>query len=169
MAYKNTLTPLSARPPDLHLAVRAQRERLHKSRRQLAEDANVSLRTVQRLERGDAVSADAILRVERALELAPATLVPAWRTGDAALSGAIGPRLREQRRAMRLTLTQLAEYSGMSAATLSRLERGLLGNIDSHDDRIGQAMIDNLNFKNRAHFDAWVEGRIPSPRPREHA
>ncbi|GHC81403.1 hypothetical protein GCM10007079_21290 [Nocardiopsis terrae] len=55
--------------------------------------------------------------------------LPAWQTGgmaeelDQTLS-AVGPRLRELRRRRETTLADLAEETGISVSTLSRLEAG---------------------------------------------
>jgi hypothetical protein len=164
MAHENDLTPLSARPADLHRVVKERRLLLGRSQADVAADAGVALRTVQRLERGDPMSADTILRVERVLLFQRGTLVPAWRMKGAILSGAVGPRMREQRRARGLTLTQAAEWSRCSAATLSRLERGLLGEVGHWDERITSDLIGILGFISRQRFEDWITGHAPAPR-----
>lgn len=164
MAPRNNLTSRAARPDDLHRKVTAARETRGLSKAELAASANVSLRTVQRLERGEGVSADKILRIERALGLDRGTLVPGWDTRASVLSDAMGPRVRELRRSFGHTSKDMAEAIEMSVSTLSRLENGLLGDVDRWDPRIVSALVWRY-FLTRRHFDDWVEGNGPTPRP----
>ena len=116
----------------------------------------MSVRTIQRLENGTPVSADKILRVERALGLAGGTLVPDWNIQASFGSNTIGPRLRERRRELRLTLKDVVDGTGLSVATLSRLERGLLGDIHHEDPPINSVLIKNLDFWNWDRYEKWV-------------
>jgi len=164
MAPRNNLTSRAARPDDLHRKVTAARETRGLSKAELAASASVSVRTVQRLERGEGASADRILRIERALGLDRGTLVPGWDTRASVLSDAMGPRVRELRRSFGHTSKDMAEAMEMSVSTLSRLENGLLGDVDRWDPRIVSALVWRY-FLTRRHFDDWVEGNGPTPRP----
>lgn len=165
MAHRNSFTPRAARPDDLHREVTCTREGQDLSKATLATRAGVSLRTVQRLEAGKAVSADKILRIEQALGLGRGTLVPGWDTRATVLSDAIGPRVRELRRDHGQTLLQLATMLGTTVSTLSRIENGLLGDVDRWPLPIAKELA-SLFFSTRRHFDDWVEGHGPTPQPR---
>ncbi len=164
MAHRNLLTPRAARPDDLHQQVSSTRKGQDLSKATLATRADVSLRTVQRLEQGKAVSADKILRIEQALGLGRGTLVPGWDTRATVLSDAIGPRVRELRRSHGHTLRELASMLRTSVSTLSRIENGLLGDVDRWPLQVPQELA-FLYFRTRQHFDDWVEGHAATPRP----
>ena len=52
---------------------------------------------------------------------------------EARLPNTIGERLRASRKAQRITLVELAQSSGVDAATISRVERGTMtGTLESH-------------------------------------
>ncbi len=164
MAPRNDFTPRAARPDDLHLKVTAARETQGLSKAELATKAAISLRTVQRLERGERVSADKILRIEKALGLGRGTLVPAWDTRTTVLSDAIGPRIRELRRSFGDTSKDVAGALGISVSTLSRLETGLLGDVDHWDRGIVAGLVWRY-FQTGRHFNDWVEGHGATPQP----
>lgn len=164
MAHRNNLTPRAARPSDLHVKVTAARETRGWTKAELATKVGISVRTVERLEGGRGVSADKILRIEQALGLGRGTLVPGWDCRATVLSNATGARIRELRRSFDHTLQELAELLQTSASTLSRLETGLLGDIDNWEPRIVYGLA-NLYFMSRCHFDDWVDGIGPTPQP----
>lgn len=165
MAHRNDLTPRSARPAGLHVVAAARRALLGRTQSEIAAAAGVKARTLQRLERGEAVAADTILRVERALGLQAGTLVPEWSVQGPSSARALGPRMRELRRERGVTLTEAAEWSGRSASTLSRLERGVLGEVDPWDPRINRRLIEILGFRDEERFEDWASGYGPAPRP----
>lgn len=165
MAKQNPFTPRSARPSNLHEVVKELRKKQRKTTAALAAEADVSVRTIQRMEAGEPTSADTILRVEKALLLAPGTLVERWETGETILSAGIGPRMRELRRKRRVTITQAAGYSRLSVAMLSRLERGLLGDLHWEELPINFNLIRLLGFSSRDQFEEWVEGKMRAPVP----
>lgn len=90
--------------------------------------------------------------------------MPEWDCRATVLSNATGPRIRELRRSFGDTLQELAELLNTNATTLSRLETGLLGEIDDWDPRIVSGLA-KLYFMGRRHFDDWVDGIAPTPQP----
>lgn len=97
--------------------LRSRRERLRLTQAELAAAAGVASKTVQRAERGGAISDDSARRIGEALRSA----------GGVRSTASVPPgrRFRERRRARGLTLEELGRCLSVSAAQLSRFERGL--------------------------------------------
>ena len=74
---------------------------------------------------GHAVRPDTVFRLARALGLEMRYLVPAWPEWEPIGGGGHGPRKRERRRSLDMTMAELAAQAGVSEATLSRHERGI--------------------------------------------
>lgn len=128
------LTPLkfllSAVPDDVGQRVRALRKEKRWSQGRLAERAGLSLATIGRLEGKDSHSAqaDTLFRIAEAFDLPIGDLVPAWPEWEPIKGHGVGEAVRERRRALGMTMAELAEIAGVSEATLSRFERGIVEN-----------------------------------------
>lgn len=165
MPQVNRSTPRAARPGDLHEKVRARRTELGLDRQELASAAGVTRRTVQRLERGEHVSADTVVRIERGLGLAKGTLVPGWRTDGSILSNAVGALMRERRRELGISLVRMAASCDRTISYLSRLERGVSRPVEAWEQlRVDRPMTDVLGFRDEKQFWDWIEGHGSPPR-----
>ncbi len=117
-------------PDGLGPALRAAREGLGRSRREVAHAVGIRPRTLARIERGDQKPLWPTLeRLCDHLGISVATLARRWLRDSLDVptdpESAPGVGLRTLRRQRGLTLVELSRLSGVSAATLSRFERGL--------------------------------------------
>jgi transcriptional regulator with XRE-family HTH domain len=119
------MTPRAAAPKAAGRLVRSSRREQGLSQRGLANLAGLSRRTVQRIEQGEIPSADTIMRLESALDLPEGSLAPDWDLPPGPIECDYGARVRARRRALGLSLEELAVAVGVSPATLSRFERGI--------------------------------------------
>ena len=118
------LFPVAALPADLGRRVAAARRARRWNQDRLARRAGVSRAAIVRVERGGGVRADTVLRIAAALDLEVRELAPAWPEWDV-LGPGHGVRTRARRRALGLSLAEVAAAAGVSEATLSRYERGV--------------------------------------------
>ena len=107
--------------PSFGAELRRHRLRAGWSQARLAGASGVSRETIARIEAGRTPAAETVFAIERALGLDH--LVTGWGEGGSSGAGAHGPRCRERRRQLGLTLAHVANRSGVSVATLSRFER----------------------------------------------
>lgn len=122
MGVRTSRTAREQKTAHVRLALEtARRDRILKQD-DVAKAANVSLKTVQRLERGAVLSQDALSRISRVVTSVPEE--------PASKAEQIGARVRQRRREQGLSLKQVSEGIGVSVAQLSRFERGLT--IPSH-------------------------------------
>jgi transcriptional regulator with XRE-family HTH domain len=118
--------PMAAVPPDVGVRVAAARRRRRWSQARLAARAGISRASVYRLEGGAAAgTADTLFRIAHALDLPIKDLVPEWPEWEPVKSLGPGEAARERRRALGLTLAEVAQEIGVSEASLSRYERGI--------------------------------------------
>lgn len=121
---RNILFPRDAVPVSIGTRVRDARTARKMSQGRLAARTGVTRWTILRLERNRHVPGSHLVHaLERVLNFGAGGLVRGWK--DAADYGAAarGPRARRARLALRLTLAEVAEASGVSVATISRFER----------------------------------------------
>ena len=131
LAYDLTL-PFQRRelPDDVGSKIRSARVALGRSRRDLALAVELHPRTLARIERGAQKPLWATLeRICDELHLSVFSVARRWAQDSFDLpqeaEGAPGVGLRALRLKHDMTLVQLSSVSGVSAATLSRFERGL--------------------------------------------
>ncbi len=92
----------------------------------LAKRLGLSRETISRLERSRRKpTSDTVFRIEHSLELdlIASGLVAEWREWAPLRSSEPGPRSRERRRKLGMSLAGLGAAAGVSASTLSRFER----------------------------------------------
>jgi transcriptional regulator with XRE-family HTH domain len=157
MPQKNLLSPTACRPTDIGERVRTRRKELGYTQAKVALDAKIGKRTLQRIEAGAPPAADTVWRLELFLELPAGSLVPGWKLDGSLHSKSVGARIRERRRALKLSLVQLAWDSGKSAAALSRFERGVPYVAEAWDPFINWDLIVALRFISRERFHDWIE------------
>ena len=131
MAHNPTL-PFQRRllPDGYGLALRAAREGRGETRRQVAAAVGIQPRTLARIERETQTplwpTLDALCGH---LGIGVGTVARRWLRDSLDVPGPIGsapgPGLRALREARGMTLVQLEDLTGVSAATISRFERGL--------------------------------------------
>lgn len=159
--------PLDAVPTDLGATIADARRARRWSQDRLAARARVSRASVYRLEADRRPSrADTVFRVAHALELNMRDLVPLWPEWQVVDGVGHGPRTRARRRALGLSLAELAAVAGVSEATLSRHERGVGASPmlvqatgDEHwacNDALAQA----LGFADADVFDEFCRGQV---------
>lgn len=143
-------------PEGVGVVLREARNRGGASRKKIAASSGIAPRTLARIERGEQTPLWTTLdRLCDVLGLSVAVIAPRWLKDSFDVpsdgEGAPGPGLRRLREARGMTLIQLAKASGISAATISRFERGLttssrlarpVGEGSSGGDR--NLVIDNL-------------------------
>lgn len=118
-----TFSP-SAVPNDFGERLAREREAARWSQARLAKRAGLRRETISRLERGSVKPvADTVFRLEQALDLTPGTPVPCWPEWAPLRSTSFGAGSRRRRRALKLSLAEVAISAGVSPATLSRFER----------------------------------------------
>lgn len=133
------------------------------SQADVADKAGIGKRTVQRIEAGAMPDADTVWRLERCLQFEPGSLVPGWKLAGSLHLGSVGARIRERRRACGHSLKQLGEWIGMSAASLSRLERGVSRFIEDWDPVVNRNLAHILGFRNEDHLQEWLAGECKDP------
>ena len=121
----NDMTPRSRAPTEAGALARAARRAGGMTQKEVAQLAGLSPRSVRRFESGDRPSADTANRLEQALGLPDNHLAPDWELPAKPDEPAYGSRLRARRRALGITLPELARAVNVSAAKLSRFENGL--------------------------------------------
>jgi transcriptional regulator with XRE-family HTH domain len=120
--------PKSAIPSSFGFEIATARKARRWTQARLASAAGLTRETIARLENGHRrPEADTVFRLRAALELEPDALIPAWPEWSPIGTPALGARSRERRRAVGLSLQQVASRIGVSGATLSRFERELSG------------------------------------------
>ncbi len=131
MAYDPRL-PFQRRllPEGCGAALRAAREATAASRREVAEAVGIRPRTLARIERGhQKPSWPTLEKLCDHVGVSVAVVAKRWLLDSFDLStnpvASPGIGLRALRRSRGMTLVELAKASGVSAATLSRFERGL--------------------------------------------
>jgi transcriptional regulator with XRE-family HTH domain len=122
---ENLMTPRSRAPEQIGDRLRAWRLEQNLSQSDLAAIAGVSCKTVQRIERGAVPSADTVLRIECALDLPEGSIAPGWDLPPCPAETDYGSRVRARRRALGLSLCDVAGMIKSSTSTLSRFERGI--------------------------------------------
>lgn len=119
--------PLEVVPADVGVRVALERERLGWTKSRLASKAKLSRWSIYRLEEGRRPSrADTLFRVAHALDIPIGSLVPAWPEWVPIKGTLPGEATRERRKALGMTIAELASKVGVSEATLSRHERGIV-------------------------------------------
>lgn len=118
-----------APPPPGNLGPLLQRLRIRRAltQQQLADLADVSRSTIDRIERGNGASTTTatIEALARALQIPPSDFwSQAPDVAPAPLLSSGGPLLRRLRTERHLTQRQLADLAGLGYATIQRLERG---------------------------------------------
>ena len=121
----NLMTPRGRGPGCIGSQLRAWRVEQAMSQSDLASVAGLSRKTIQRIENGWPPSADTVLRIECALDLPEQSIAPKWDLPPGPSDSDYGSRVRARRRALGLSLEETAAAAGVSAATLSRFERGV--------------------------------------------
>lgn len=118
--------PRGELPDGLGAMVARERRARRWSQARLAVRAGISRASVYRLEGGrGAVLADTLFRIAHALDLGIGDLVPAWPEWEPVKGLGPGEAVRERRRALGMTIAEVAARVGVSEATLSRHERGI--------------------------------------------
>ena len=157
MPQKNLLSPAACRPAELGERVRTRRKERGYTQAQVALDAKIGRRTLQRIEAGAPPAADTVWRLELCLGFPPGSLVPGWDPSGSLHFKSVGARIRERRRAFKMSLVQLARASGKSVAALSRFERGVPYVAEAWDPFVNWDLIVALRFISEERFDDWVE------------
>ena len=125
-AERNESFPRALVPGDIGRTVRDERRRRRWSQARLAEKAKVHVRTIVRLEAGDHVPNSSLVHaLEHILGFENRGLVKGWKDAADYDRPGRGEIARRRRLEIGLTLEQVAELAGVSAATLSRFERAL--------------------------------------------
>lgn len=122
----NLLYPLSAMPSDIGDRIKAARLAAPYSQDALAYLTGLRRQTIMHIEAGRArPSARSVFLIEGALGLASPYFVPSWEQPDmdAALPG---PRVRQRRLDLNLSMAELAAAAGVVESTISRFERGVV-------------------------------------------
>lgn len=175
-AATNSLNPRSAIPADIGERVRTERGRLGWSQDRLARKVGATPWTIMRIERGDHLPTSRLVHaLQVALDLP--SLVKGWVEVASPDGATYGARVRRARRAAGGRLTEVAGAAGVSAATLSRFERGLCrpttivaeeGSAEEgvHAVRLARA----LGFAGLMELNAYCTGKlsdivVPSPLP----
>jgi transcriptional regulator with XRE-family HTH domain len=161
MSQPNLRCPPGRRPSDIGERIKQQRQRLSISQAQLARDAGIGKRTIQRVEAGAMPAADTVWRLERCLQFEPGSLVPGWKLAGSLHSGSVGARIRERRQACGISLRVLSEWVGISASSLSRLERGVSRSMEEWD--LNRHVAWNLGFQSEDHLHEWLAGECKDP------
>ena len=118
--------PVGDVPADVGRRVSGARMARRWTQERLAIRSGLSRAAVYRLEGGaGGVRADTLFRVAHALDICIRELVPAWPEWEPISGHGQGEDARERRRALGLTLVEVAAGLGVSEATLSRFERGI--------------------------------------------
>jgi len=141
--------PRAAIPDGIGSAVfNARRERGWTQQR-LADKAGLQRETIVRLENGDRMPAgDTIFRLEAALGPLPGGLVPAWPEWSPVGTAVPGPRSRERRRALGLSISEVAAAAGVSPATICRFELEIGSSPSLTRSQIRDGMIEILALTN---------------------
>lgn len=125
-ASRNHVFPRREVPREIGTAVRLERRRRRMSQARLAERAGVGRRTIIRLEAGLHVPNSTLVQaLEHILGFGERGLVPGWMDAPEWDRPGRGELARRARKGRGLTLAQVSSRSGLSAATISRFERGL--------------------------------------------
>lgn len=106
-------------------------------------------------------AADTVWRLERCLQLPPGSLVPGWNLVGSLHSGSVGARIRARRQACRISLRDLGKWIGMSASSLSRLERGVSRSMEAWD--LDRQLAWVLGFRSEDHLHEWLAGECEDP------
>lgn len=85
-SFRTLLLAVSIEPQEIGQRLRAARERVGWTQMKFAQEANVSLSSVQRWERGDLPPVRELIRLAGVLEIDPEQLVELEPTGDARLA-----------------------------------------------------------------------------------
>lgn len=164
--------PLDLVPSGVGGTIKAERGRRRWSQELLARRAKVARASVYRLEAGERPSrADTIFRLAHALELDMRDLVPEWPEWEPVAGGGHGPRTRARRRELGLTLAELAAAAGVSEATLSRHERGMVASPallrSVGDDLVAsnEALALALGFADACELERYCCGGCEAPKP----
>ena len=158
---RNDRTPTADRPSDLGAIVRMHRRRSGMSGTVLAQRAGLNRKTVQRLETSGRASAASISMIERALGLAPATLVIGWDAEWTTSGGSPGSRMRRLRLSKGFGLAEFARMVELHPSTLSRMERGVVAD---PEDAWLKLVSDHpfqqyLEFRSHDDLEAYLLGR----------
>lgn len=124
---RNVLFPRSAVPADVGSRIRQARLDYGLSQDGVAILSKLRRETIARIEAGGVPSSQSIFAIERALGLPSPHFVPDWKDASEPDAPSFGPRVRERRRELGISLRKLADAAGVSEATMSRFERELVG------------------------------------------
>ena len=157
--------PADAIPTDVGSTVAGARRGRRWSQARLASKARVARASIYRLEAGGhAVRPGTLFRVAHALRLEMRELVPDWPEWEPVSGSGHGARTRERRRALGLSLAELAAAAGVSEATLSRHERGigrspdLVRLVGDEPYACNRALAKALGFRMLGEFEAYCSG-----------
>ena len=118
--------PLSSVPDDFGRNLRDARISKGWSQARLGSAAGLQRETIVRLEAGARRPCpDSVFRLRTALGLEPTELVPDWPEWSPIGMLEMGARSRERRRALNLSMIEVAAAAGVSVSTLSRFERDI--------------------------------------------
>lgn len=125
--------PPSSIPHGVGEIISDARKQRRWSQARLACKAGLSRAAVYRVEaldgktqRARGVRADTLFRLAHALDMTIGELVPDWPEWEPIRGSGLGEAARERRRKLGLTIAEVAASIGVSEATLSRHERGLV-------------------------------------------
>jgi transcriptional regulator with XRE-family HTH domain len=121
----NIHTPRSRGPRGLGRQLRVARLEQGLSQTELATLSGLSCKTVQRIEAGMPPSEHTALLLECALDMPDGSFSPDWELPPGPVETCYGSRVRARRRALGKSLKEVGVAAGVSAAALSRFERGL--------------------------------------------
>lgn len=125
--FRRLAFPVAEIPSDVGDRVREAREARSWSKTRLAGRAGIDRASVQRLEAGGSTPrADTLFRIAHVLDLTINDLVPGWPEWEPLKGVMVGDETRVRRRARGMSLAELAAIAGVSEATMSRHERGLV-------------------------------------------
>ena len=156
-------------PPGVGERVSELRKARRWSQARLAVKSGVSRASIYRIEAGRAPLADTLFRLAHAFDLPIGDLVPSWPEWEPVAAAGIGVRTRQRRRALGISVAELALAAGVSEAALSRHERGI-GWSPSLVRRIGDeyaaandGLARRLGFVDADEFDLFCDGALDQP------
>lgn len=159
--------PQDTVPKDIGKTIAEVRRGRRWSQNKLASKSGIARASVYRVEGGDhPIRPDTLYRIAHALCLDMRDLVPDWPEREPLGSGGHGPRTRERRRELCMSLAELAKAAGVSEATLSRHERcigsspSLVESVGDRQYACSSELAQALGFSGIGEFELYCRGRV---------